>query len=788
MGTRVMHRNQKFWRIAAFFILVTSLCAWIAASPQRVVRAQAPSLSVFPITWNIIGLNATNPSLGPAEYLAGVQVCSDDAPAPNVNVMFVWDSTNPYINLASPALQSIGTIPAGGCRDVYFGATVTRNLAAINTFRQFSVIATSGSSSAANAYPLQLDVRGFIPTGILETDDLDGPATVTVGSQVQYELSLTASQEFGSLVYALSFPQNLLSLRSVEAAYPGQPPLVNASTWEDACSWQLDPTQPDYNTCGGDTVITGTAVVTYTFEVMAEGSGTLFPVLYGYAGITGTTYLYADDYGQDFLNFVAQEPGTPTATRTNQPTGTQEETSTVTPTGSLTPTVTQTGNTPTRTPTGSTPTATATGSITPNPGGTKSVSPTQAGIGQELTFKIRVTNNGTAPAQNVVVTDSFANYAYLDVRDVSTEKGSFNINGRVVTVTIPIVMPKEEIDITIKVRVNNTAVGTLTPSNSASISYTGGSRTTNSISFKVLGGSTLPGTGQDLFPAPAPDMRVPLVIAAVVLSLGGLAAFRLALWAWKHHRAALRIYLVTGAVLAAAAVFAGACSLNEPAPTGSLDVEMGVDPDGVAEISVTATSTINPLAIMPAYMFATPGALATLPAYPVPSPVVGTATPLPGGSDELDTTNIERIVIPALDVDNEVAYVPFDGHTWMINGLRQEVAWMGDTSWPGLGGNTGLAAHVTVAGEGNGPFRYLYDLQPGDTIDLYTGKNIYTYEVNYKVALEETDLSVLEQSEAPRITLLTCVDWDENLRIYLRRYAVVADLVSVMPVTIGSGR
>jgi CheY-like chemotaxis protein len=90
---------------------------------------------------------------------------------------------------------------------------------------------------------------------------------------------------------------------------------------------------------------------------------------------------------------------------------------------------------------------------------------------------------------------------------------------------------------------------------------------------------------------------------------------------------------------------------------------------------------------------------------------------------------VERIVIPGLLLDTIVKYVPYDGYSWMINGLRDEVAWMGNTSWPGLGSNTGLAGHVTVAGYGDGPFRHLDELLPGDVVVLYTEKNSYTYHV-----------------------------------------------------------
>jgi len=86
-----------------------------------------------------------------------------------------------------------------------------------------------------------------------------------------------------------------------------------------------------------------------------------------------------------------------------------------------------------------------------------------------------------------------------------------------------------------------------------------------------------------------------------------------------------------------------------------------------AEMASSPSSTTNPLAVLPAYMFATPGTprpVESMPSYPIPTPS-GIPTPAADGK-AADTSAIERIVIPALNVDTVVAYVPFDGHTWMI--------------------------------------------------------------------------------------------------------------------------
>ncbi len=204
----------------------------------------------------------------------------------------------------------------------------------------------------------------------------------------------------------------------------------------------------------------------------------------------------------------------------------------------------------------------------------------------------------------------------------------------------------------------------------------------------------------------------------------------------------------------------------------------------VAQVNAVPSETNIPW--QPASAYSTPEAVttyATLPDYPIPSPVI-TVTPKPGESGP-DTSSVVRIAIPALLLDTEVKYVPFDGFSWLINGLRQEVAWMGDTSWPGLGGNTGLAGHVTVAGMGDGPFRHLDSLPAGEIVILYTEENIYTYQVRESRVTDAEDMSVVLPSSNPQITLITCVDWDQEQQTYMNRLIVVADLMRTAPITAG---
>jgi LPXTG-site transpeptidase (sortase) family protein len=336
------------------------------------------------------------------------------------------------------------------------------------------------------------------------------------------------------------------------------------------------------------------------------------------------------------------------------------------------------------------------------------------------------------------------------------------------------VYPNEIITITAIVKVNSTLIQTASHQNTVTMTYDNSYTLTASVPYKVVF-STLPGTGQ-----------LPLNWRQSLFWQGfsdrwwwgglGLGAVFLGFKPGKQKR--LRTWLGMIALLLLIVGLVVGCSGT---PTGDTATS-----DGEAMQPASNIPSQTAIPYQPASAFSTPEAqpLLTLPDYPVPTPVIS-ATPA-AGEPELDTSPVVRIVIPVLLLDTVVKYVPYDGFTWLIGGLRGEVAWLGNTSWPGLGSNTSLAGHVTVAGYGDGPFRYLEDVPVGEIIILYTERSIYTYQVRESRITTADDMAVTFGSENPQVTLITCVDWDDETEMYLNRLIVYGDLVRVEPVVRGS--
>lgn len=109
---------------------------------------------------------------------------------------------------------------------------------------------------------------------------------------------------------------------------------------------------------------------------------------------------------------------------------------------------------------------------------------------------------------------------------------------------------------------------------------------------------------------------------------------------------------------------------------------------------------------------------------------------------------LTRMRIPRLGLD----VVVVQGVT--KDALRAGAGHYPNTPLPGERGNVAIAGHRVTWGR---PFRHLDRLRRGDTIELATPVGTFVYEVSVEpFVVAPGDLSVIEQSERPMLTLTTC--------------------------------
>lgn len=125
----------------------------------------------------------------------------------------------------------------------------------------------------------------------------------------------------------------------------------------------------------------------------------------------------------------------------------------------------------------------------------------------------------------------------------------------------------------------------------------------------------------------------------------------------------------------------------------------------------------------------------------------------------------QRIQIPTI-WDSAAPVVLGDGWEQLKRGVGQHLG----TANPGEVGNVVLSAHNDIFGE---LFRDLDQLKPGDEIVLSTGVQDFTYKVTGFRIVKPTEVSVMEPTTRPTVTLISCYPY----LIDSERIVVFAELV-----------
>ena len=276
------------------------------------------TLTVTPITWNVIGLDSNSPASGPHLFPVGARVCSNVATT-NVAVNFLFDTANPNIDLRAGSLSTVNlaAIGAGQCADAYFEVDVTQVPAAFDTTRRYHITATDGSGTFSTVTPRELYVEHLISQNRNSISDVKygpvgGPYTsVPAGGSMSlvvgntYDIQLlggTATQGYNQFESFINFPNTIFQVQAVLTSYSADNspyvPNPNDKLYADACLWQNDPNAPTYRACvGGDFKAGGSNVVTtYTIKIISGGgtSQSLGSLLYDFSG---SSFHYNSDFG-----------------------------------------------------------------------------------------------------------------------------------------------------------------------------------------------------------------------------------------------------------------------------------------------------------------------------------------------------------------------------------------------------------------------------------------------------------------------------------------------------------
>lgn len=119
-----------------------------------------------------------------------------------------------------------------------------------------------------------------------------------------------------------------------------------------------------------------------------------------------------------------------------------------------------------------------------------------------------------------------------------------------------------------------------------------------------------------------------------------------------------------------------------------------------------------------------------------------------------------QIVIPKINVTAPIIFVDTRDEKTIQNNLTQGAVHYSGTAMPGEVGNSFITGHSSnfwwIKGSYNYIFLNLNKLTIGDQLKIYHNGNKYVYQVSEVKTVEPTDVSVLEQTSTPTLTLMTC--------------------------------
>jgi sortase A len=127
-------------------------------------------------------------------------------------------------------------------------------------------------------------------------------------------------------------------------------------------------------------------------------------------------------------------------------------------------------------------------------------------------------------------------------------------------------------------------------------------------------------------------------------------------------------------------------------------------------------------------------------------------------------TVIGRIEMPSLQLSTPLLEGSDDGT------LSRGAGHIEDTPFPGEAGNVGVAGHRDTV------FRPLKRAKVGDELLLTTSDRVYRYRIAKTIIVDPKDVYVLDPTEQPTLTLVTCYPF-EFIGHAPRRFIVQAQLV-----------
>jgi LPXTG-site transpeptidase (sortase) family protein len=155
----------------------------------------------------------------------------------------------------------------------------------------------------------------------------------------------------------------------------------------------------------------------------------------------------------------------------------------------------------------------------------------------------------------------------------------------------------------------------------------------------------------------------------------------------------------------------------------------------------------------------------------------------PASQASLEVPAAPTISIPKINVNAPVVYASDNNESDILTDLESGVVHYANTAMPGQPGNSVIFGHSSNDWWEPGNYKFVFvlldKLQAGDTFTVNYNSHQYLYQVTGTQVVEPTDLSVLNQTPDPEMTLITCTPPGTSWK----RLVVTAKQISPAPTT-----
>lgn len=165
---------------------------------------------------------------------------------------------------------------------------------------------------------------------------------------------------------------------------------------------------------------------------------------------------------------------------------------------------------------------------------------------------------------------------------------------------------------------------------------------------------------------------------------------------------------------------------------------------------------------------------------PLPTdPPLPTMPPAPPTEIPREITAGARLIAPTAGINTSVIVSYLSGASWDVTDLGTQAGYLQGTAWLDRPGNIVLAGHVEMADGRTGVFANIWDIAVGDPLILRQHGVDHVFTVRELLTVQPDDLTVIYPTSSPRLTLITCSNYDFFRDIYQDRYVVIAELASL---------